>query len=260
MISKNKLAVNEFSPELWHHLETEIDAAVNEHQGSLRPTPLIAAFDADGTLWDDDAGETFFKWQITKCGLKNLPADPWAHYHKMKELDPIPAYLWLAQISAGHSIEQMRAWAQECFNERPDWPVFQSQKKLIELLRTKGFEIYIVTASIKWAVEPVAAHVGVDFDHVLGITTEIKNGVIANEAVLPITWRQGKAEGLLKATSGVRPVLASGNTLGDIALLQTATRVRLAVSTQDKPGGLFNEEQRLAVEAEKQGWRRHLFR
>ena len=37
----------------------------------------IAAFDADGTLWDMDMGEHFFQHQISKKLLPDLPADPW---------------------------------------------------------------------------------------------------------------------------------------------------------------------------------------
>jgi phosphoserine phosphatase len=255
MISNKPTPVNEFSPELWTRLSTTLEKAA-----AATPGRKIAAFDADGTLWDADAGETFFDWQINNAGLKGLPDDPWHYYESTKKTDTIKAYVWLAQISQGRSLAQVRSWAKECFEEKPNWPVFASQKKLIELLRKLDFEIFIVTASIKWAVEPVAALVGVDFDHVLGITTRIEDGIVTPEAILPITWRQGKAEGLLKATGGVRPLFASGNTLGDIALIELATHAQLAITTQDTPCGLFDEEKRLADEADARGWLRHKFR
>ncbi len=255
MISKNLTPVNEFSPQLWEHLSATIKKAASEARG-----PKIAAFDADGTLWDADAGETFFDWQIHNSGLSDMPADPWQHYHDLKKINPITAYVWLAQINAGHPLSQVRAWAKQCFAEQKNWPVFESQKKLFALLRSLDFEIYVVTASIKWAVEPVAGLFGVDFDHVLGITTKIEDGKVGMEAVLPITWRQGKAEGLLAATGGIRPILGCGNTYGDTALIETATHVQLALTTQNQPGGLFEEESKLAVEADRRGWLRHKFR
>lgn len=256
MISKNMSPVNEFDPSLWDHLRKTLTKAAEDVRG-----PRIAAFDADGTLWDSDAGETFFDWEIHRAGLNGLPPDPWRHYHDLKAIDPITAYVWLAQINLGVSLDQVRSWARRCFEERAEpWPVFTSQRKLIDLLRSLDFEIYIVTASIKWAVEPVASLVGVDHDHVIGITTKIENGRIGSEAVHPITWRQGKADGLLNATRGVRPILASGNTYGDIALLETATHVQLAITTQAHPCGLYDEESKLAAEANKRGWLRHKFR
>lgn len=255
MISNNTTPVNEFTPALWDQLATTL-----QHIASSTKGKKIAAFDADGTLWDSDAGETFFDWQIKNSGLKGLPSDPWAHYFALKKPDPRVAYVWLAQINAGHSLGQVREWAKACFAAHPQWPVFQSQVRLIELLRSLGFEIYIVTASIKWAVEPVAALVGVDYDHVLGVTTKVENGIIGTEVVQPITWRQGKAEGLLTATGGVRPILASGNTYGDIALMETATHIQLAVSTQNQPCGLYDEEQKLVEEVHRRHWLHHCFR
>src|SRR3989442_1652062 len=119
MISKNMSPVNEFSPSLWDHLSRSVEAAAASARG-----PKYAAFDADGTLWDADAGETFFDWEITRAGLKGLPEDPWAHYEALKKIDHIKAYVWLAQINAGHSLDQVREWAARCFQERANpWPV-----------------------------------------------------------------------------------------------------------------------------------------
>lgn len=255
MISNNQTPVNEFSSALWEQLESKLQLACKS-----TTRPRIAAFDADGTLWDHDAGETFFEWQIKNCGFKDLPANPLAHYHALKNPDPRIAYVWLAQISHGVKLEQMREWATQCFTEQKDWPVFKSQRQLFSLLRSLDFEIFIVTASIKWAVEPVGKLLGIDNDHVIGITTEITDGKISSKPVHPITWRQGKADGILHRTGGVRPILASGNTYGDTALLETATHVALAVSTQDKPSGLFDEEQKLREEANGRGWLAHQFR
>ncbi|MEK7357730.1 MAG: haloacid dehalogenase-like hydrolase [Bdellovibrionota bacterium] len=254
MISKKPTPVNEFSPELWSRLHAILDQA--DRDG----VPKIAAFDADNTCWDSDAGETFFDWQIHNSGLPGLPADPWARYKELKKPDPRIGYVWLAQISAGQTLAQVRAWATRCLAQVSPWPVYQSQKKLIAELHRRGYEVFIVTASIKWAVEPFAALVGVDFDHVLGIETEVVGDIVTDRPVLPMTWREGKAEGLLKRTGGVRPVLACGNTLGDTAMLALATHAQLAVCTQDRPSGLFDEETKLWVEARERGWLTHAFR
>ncbi len=255
MISKNQTPVNEFSPELWSQIETVL------RQRAAQGGRLIAAFDADGTLWDADAGETFFDYQIRKCDLPALQGiDAWARYRDLKKPDPRVGYVWLAQISAGFSLAQVRAWASACFSELAPWPVFESQRRLITLLRSLGYEVFVVTASIKWAVEPVAALLGIDHDHVIGIETEVRDGVVTDIVKPPITWRDGKPEGLLAKTGGVRPVLCAGNTYGDIALLQAATHVRLALSTQDSPGGLFDEETRLFEHASSEKWHIHPFR
>ncbi|MCM2281023.1 MAG: haloacid dehalogenase-like hydrolase [Bdellovibrionaceae bacterium] len=256
MISNKNKLVNSFPPQLMDMLTRTLERASRECDG-----PRIAAFDADGTLWDTDAGESFFDYQIHHCGLPGLPADPWQHYHDLKKADPRVAYMWLAQINAGQALHEVRAWARACVEKARPFPIFESQKALIETLQHLRFEIYVVTASVKWAVEPAAALLGIDQDHVLGITTEVEDDLVTKTPVLPITWRQGKSEALLKATRGARPIFASGNTLGDIALLECASHLRLAVSTQDVPGtGLFEEERKLREEAQTRGWTMHAFR
>lgn len=265
MISNPKKSVNEFSASLLTDLLAQAraarDRAGRDGASSASGGSAIAAFDADGTLWDTDIGEAFFDWQIRNSGLDGLPADPWAQYRDMKLVDKPAAYAWLAQINAGRPLAQVREWAKAAVDARPDGlPVFQSQKRLIDGLRELGFEIYVVTASIKWAVEPAAARLGIDDDHVLGITTRVSpDGIVGLERVEPITWREGKAQGLLAATGGRRPILASGNTYGDIALLECATDVRLAISTQSERTELFEEERKLWDLAGERGWARHAF-
>lgn len=258
MISKSLGPVNEFDPKLWNAIDEAIARAKRDANGG----PLVAAFDADNTLWDRDAGETFFDWQIANCGL-DLPADPWAHYKALKKPDPRVGYVWLAQINVGKTLEQVREWARQCFKEMSPWPVYESQKKFVAKLQSAGFEVFIVTASVKWAVEPFASLVGVDYDHVVGIETVVVDGVISEKPVLPLTWREGKADGLLARNGGVKPALASGNTYGDSFLLGAATHFALAVSTQPESSrgtGLWEEEEKLRVEASAKGWPLHRFR
>ncbi len=253
MISNNPTPVNEFSPTFAAELSAVIEHAAHDTKGRK-----IAAFDADGTLWDTDAGENFFEYQIQNCGLA-LPRDPWKHYLDQKAIDPRLGYLWLAAISKGYPVDVVRRWAAEAIASLDPFPVLKSQHNVIRQLQKLGFEIYIITASVKWAVEPAAAQLGIDRMHVLGVETKVVDGLVTDTPVYPVTWREGKAEALLNATGGVRPIFASGNTDGDLMLLELA-EIPVAVSTQNSPGKLFNQENKLRDEALKRGWRMHAFR
>lgn len=222
--------------------------------------PLYAAFDADGTLWDSDMGEQFFQFQIDHCNLASLQGiDPWEHYETLKKRDHVEAYLWLAQINEGHSLKQVRQWAKQTVEEKGA-RVFESQKNLISWLHSQDIEVFIVTASIQWAVEPAGALAGVPFDHVLGIQTGVdESGNVTAKQQGPITWRDGKAKALLDRTNGVAPIFCAGNTYGDIALLETSVGDRLCIQTQLEPNGLFEEERRLREHAVKNGWKIHNF-
>jgi len=246
---------NPFTDELFEELKKQVLAAMENNPG-----PHYAAFDADGTLWDSDLGEQFFQYQIDNCKLPRLQeVDPWEYYETTKASNPPDAYLWLAQISAGQTLDQVRQWAKQSI-EQSGARVFESQKKMIKWLQDQGVEVLIVTASIQWAVEPAGQLAGIPFSHVMGIQTRVdSNGIVTDEQSGPITWRQGKAEALLERTKGVKPIFCAGNTLGDIALIDSSVGAKLCVQTQIKENGLFLEERKLREHAQKNDWPIHHF-
>ena len=251
---------HEFPAVVWLKLQNAILAAKKEHLAKTPNAPLVAAFDADGTLWDCDMGENFFDYQVRHCNLATLPANPWEHYEAWKATHPKDAYLWLAQINKGHSYQQVQQWAKAAVEKRVGGlPVFKSQKLLIDFLKQNQYEIYVVTASVRWAVVPAAALLGIDDQHVLGVQTLIENGIVTDVQDGPLTWREGKSEAILKVTDGVRPILASGNTTGDYSLLDTASTVRLAVSSRSNSGDLEKSESALQELAQAQNWFFHQF-
>ncbi len=244
----------EYSNQIWTQIETAIDKALTQEK---KP---VAAFDADGTLWDMDLGEAFFQYQIEKK-LVPLPENAWDYYHdlKKKNNDPREAYMWLAQINKNVSIQTVRSWAEAAVFINQPIPIFAEQQKLIQLLHSKGVEVFVVTASVKWAVEPGAKLLGIDFDHVIGVETEIQDGLVSDLPKGIITYRQGKVDALLEKTNGHKPFLCSGNTTGDTQLLQAATMISLAVSAASREESLFKTEMALQEEATQNGWLSHRF-
>lgn len=221
---------------------------------------LVAAFDADGTLWDIDLGENFFQYQIDNK-LVPLPEDPWDHYLKMKaeNNDPRSAYLWLAKINKDLPEKQIQDWSHQAFQQIEPSPIFSEQKKLIQFLLQNHVEVYIVTASVKWAVQPGAIALGLNPNNVIGVETLIENGFITEKPILPVTYRQGKVEALLKHTKGQSPFLSSGNTMGDFELLMAATHIRLAVSAASRDDKIFKTENELQKIAYEKNWLAHRF-
>jgi len=243
-----------FPPEFWNLLSKALD---EERKTNPRP---VAAFDADGTLWDTDLGENFFRWQIANSQLPDLPPDPWRHYRDWKESgDPRPAYLWLAQINKGQTLKQVQAWAESAVQSYEPLPIFEEQKRLIRWLLDQKVEVYIVTASIKWAVEPGALRLGLDHNQVLGIRTKIQNGIVSDLQDGVITYREGKAEAILAETDGRAPFFAAGNTMGDFTLLQSATQLSLVTGAAPEGHELFETEEKLRSEGRARGWVVHRF-
>nr|BFD61494.1 hypothetical protein BdHM001_01750 [Bdellovibrio sp. HM001]BFD65228.1 hypothetical protein HAGR004_02500 [Bdellovibrio sp. HAGR004] len=242
----------DYSTDIWKRIDTILDLVLKEDSAP------VAAFDADGTLWDTDLGETFFHHQIDNR-LVQLPPDPWEHYQTMKAADPTKAYLWLAQICRGQKLEQVHQWAIDAVKGHFPVPVFTEQKRLIDLFLSKGVRIYVVTASVKWAVEPGAEMLGLSKDDVIGVETVVENGTITDIQKGLITYKQGKVDALLERTGGKKPFFASGNTMGDYQLLQSATHLGLAVSAAARDDKLFKTEKELQEYAEKHSWLSHRF-
>lgn len=225
-------------------------------------TQPVAAFDADGTLWNTDLGENFFRYQIASGELKHLPDDPWGHYVRWKSQgDPRPAYLWLAQINRGQPFSKVEKWAAEAVEQYDMLPVFDDQRRWIELLQQSKVEIYIVTASVRWAVIPGAKQLHIPADHVLGVETAVENGIVTEKPAGFMTYREGKAQAIMEMIAPRKPFFCCGNTLGDLALLQLATRAPLAVSTSPElqTQELVESEAKLRAEAETREWLTHQF-
>jgi hypothetical protein len=70
----------------------------------------------------------------------------------------------------------------------------------------------------------------------------------------PITWREGKVEGLLARTGGVAPLFAAGNTMGDFHLIECASHVHVTNATVARGHENYSTEQELARIGDERGW------
>lgn len=238
----------------WPRLKTEIDKTLETKESP------IAAFDADHTLWNTDMGENFFQ-HIIDNQFVNLPENPWQKYFDLRDGEnPPDGYLWLAKILDGVPLSTVREWNEDCVKKLSPLPTYNEQKILIDYLHSKDVEVFVVTASVKWAVEAAAKFYGIDNDHVIGVTTKVIDGVVTADQDGPVTWKQGKVEGIKLATGGKLPFLASGNSTGDVYLLDSATDIRIAVRSVPEDDRIFNSEQSLNNTATEKNWFTHDFR
>lgn len=242
------------APENFDRLLESLKAALD--QGAAP----IAAFDADGTLWDTDIGELYFQYIIDNKFVK-LPEDPWGYYLGLRNgSNPPDGYLWLAQILKDVPLAEAQKWSDALIEVHRPLPVFEQQQTLVKQLKDWGVEVYVVTASVKWAVEGPAKLYDIPNSHVIGVTTRISEGLITDAQDGPITWKPGKVEGLLKATDGKHPFFCAGNSSGDSYLLKCATHHALALQTVPEDHMIFDSEAELAKMAEENGWWMHDFR
>lgn len=252
-----KTQFKDFSENLWTTIFNQVQSAIQA------PAPHYAVFDADGTLWDNDAGNSFFNYEIENK-LIPLPQDPWRHVYALKEIDTLRAFLWLAQIHKGVPIQKVRTWAKEALQKSGPIVFFPAIKKLISYLQKNNVEIFVVTASVQWAVEPCVELLGIPPKNVVGVKTKIENGIITDIQDGFVTYQENKLKALLERTHGKKPLLACGNTMGDFWLLDSATHVKLAVRTESdelhfKDQNIKKQEEHLYQEACERGWLTHNF-
>lgn len=251
--------VKPFSSELLKTILNSVDESIKNAPN----TPHYAAFDADGTLWDSDVGENFFQYKIDNCNLPALQgiSDPWEYYFTMKKKHPPDAYLWLAQICSPFPIEEVEGWALEATKKFP-LAVLEPQVQLISELKARNIEVFCVSASVQWAVAAAMPLVGLKKENGIGVVTKVENGLVGKESGGPITWREGKAQALLQRTKNVLPLFCSGNSSGDIHLLELARSQALAVQTQlndSTHANLLEDEQKLFALAKEKSWLTHSF-
>ena len=223
---------------------------------------LIAAFDADGTLWDADVGNLFFHYQ-TKNPYVKIPQNLLENYETFYLRDPKHALMELAFLNAGYNLSQMRKWAKDCYNQnKNNIPIFTPQIELIKILQDLNVHVYIVTGSFKCAVEPFAEVFNIDHDHVIGTELEVQDDLITHK-LKRLAYAEGKVEGLLQETKGIRPFLSIGNAMPDESLLRLSSYLKLAVQSTKKDIHLYESEQELKAVAIDEGaqnsWFHHQF-
>ena len=213
-----------------------------------------AAFDADGTLWPSDVGREFFQYQIEKDLLKDKIVNPRVQFEDIKKnKGKRQALIWLARILSGFSLEQVQEWVRQFLKNNPPQG-FLFQKKIISWLQDKNVQIFVVSSSLKWILDPAVCVFNIPAENVIGVQTVVKNGTITDELVVPVPIQEDKVSALYQKTNGEPPLFSSGNTLSDHALLKSATTARLVVSTAKQQDTNYVSERKLLQIAKKNNW------
>lgn len=221
----------------------------------------IAVFDLDGTIWNSDVGEAFFDFQVRNklaSPLQNFP-DPWDYYKKLELSNVVGAYGWLAQINKGYLESDLRKIASEFHSKHFSGKIHPAVRDLIHELRSANIEVWICTASIRWAVEPILPELCVLPENLIAVEVVVDpKGILTDIIVPPLPYGQGKKvalETLLKEP----PVLVVGNSRGDLDMLGLATEMSLVVGFEPRRKEISESEDYLREYATKKGWPIQIF-
>ncbi len=244
------------------------------------PAERIATFDNDGTLWCEkplypQADFIFRRWaEMVKANPELAKEQP---YKALAEGDRA----WLAGLAThlpelvkgvteahdGITVAQFEAAAAAFFEgvshptlNRPYTQLgYRPMVELLDLLRANGFHVFICTGGGRDFVRPIAEQMyGVARHDVIGSgpTLEYRDGDVYRTRGVeqPIDDSAGKPVHIWMRT-GRRPLLAGGNSDGDVAMLETA-RFALLLHHDDAEREFAYDTgaEGALAEAEKRGW------
>lgn len=164
-----------------------------------------------------------------------------AYWSLCHETSPEKCYPWQVRFYAGYSPEQIRQWAQKVFEHElsrplgsepikagPDDPApaitstgIRINKEILDLmdgLRDRGFQVWIVTAGPQWVVQGAAEKIHIDPKHIIGMRTVLEGGKLTTVMEPPPTFRKGKVKAIEKFIKA-KPVLVVGDSWTDADML-----------------------------------------
>jgi phosphoserine phosphatase len=230
----------------------EITKFLERYSENSRTERLVAVFDADGTLWQADAGDELFEYQKSRHLMPSAPAqgdELQAVYDAiLKSGDTRLAYESVIKWNAGASLEEMESWVAQCW-ARPETkgrcvPIDVTQS-LVRALHQRGFEVWVVSASNWWLVAHAVAPLGIPSERVIAGRLDVYDGRLTDKWLYPLPYRATKTKAIADII-GVWPKLVAGNSMGDYEMMLLAQELVLVINTA-KPGDPYYEtEQDLA--------------
>jgi phosphatidylglycerophosphatase C len=245
-------------------LATLIESTVDEllaEIGALRPGQDVAptaAFDADGTLWAGDVGFLLFEWAVRHQALRpaaagplaralagageasrDLHQDAWRLFELYREgrFGERDVCMMMAWCFAGWSAGDLHALARRVLEEAGyPGPVHEGVRSLVDGLRAQRLSIVVVSGSPCWVVVEACRYLGIEPPAIFAMTPcTTPEGRVGTDMVAPITYREGKVQAVRSACAGRRPLVAFGDSSGDLPMLEDAHR---AVAVTARPAVL----------------------
>ncbi|HTV14376.1 MAG TPA: haloacid dehalogenase-like hydrolase [Acidobacteriaceae bacterium] len=213
-------------------------------RAALEPTPRIAVFDCDGTLWSGDAGVGFMNWSI-EAGLLSRDASDWLddryRLYRQGKVSEVDICGEMVQVYAGLRDEELHRAAARYFAAHVEPQIFPELQQLIADLREAGTEIWAVSSTNSWVIEEGVRRFGIPLDRVVAARVTTKDGVITSDLVA-VPTDEAKATAL-QSLGISRPDAVFGNSIHDAAMLDLAVHAFPVNPTPD-----------LAERSAQRGW------
>ena len=193
-----------------------IKAVMHEH-------PKLAAFDCDGTLWDGDAGEGFFDWEIKLGVIPNKTAQ-WARSryadYKAGKVSEDDMCGEMVTLHNGMLEADLQRLAAQFFQERFVARIFPGMLELIGRLQKTGCEIWAVSSTNEWVIQAAVRYFHIPESNILAASVQIDEGTITDRLVR-VPSGAGKPQAIREVIKRV-PDAVFGNSRWDLDMLEMA--------------------------------------
>jgi phosphoserine phosphatase len=190
--------------------------------------PRVAAFDCDGTLWSEDAGEGFFHWELDLAPEKRLLPEPivqWARKrhadYKAGRVDEDTMCGEMVTMHRGLREEVVQQAADAYFAQAIAPTIFPEMRELVERLRQSGCDVWAVSSSCLWVIRSGMRYFGIPQNRILAVEAIVENGLITDR-LIRVPSGPGKPQALrsaLKSSPDHKPDCAFGNAIWDREML-----------------------------------------
>jgi phosphoserine phosphatase len=128
----------------------------------------------------------------------------------------------------------------------------QESLEMLRALKSRGFDIWVISGSNRWSVQAVCELVGIPPDHVLGIGLTDENGEFASAIEQPVPVLEGKVEALKQRVMFPPTVVVSDSTY-DIPLFRYSTDLKVLIKPSNgkdffEVGNIMRDDSWIVIE------------
>ncbi len=117
-------------------------------------------------------------------------------YRSREEKNPLDAYTFILKIFAGARQQDIEDLALSEFNHRYQHYYYTSSRSILRQLDQQGIQTVIISASADLFTKMAQSTLPVKNPAIYGIRQEIRNGVLTDKILEPVTYAEGKTEQL----------------------------------------------------------------
>ena len=135
------------------------------------------------------------------------------------------AYKWSSFVFQNFTQDNLSEISLEVFKKENNqsFRIYPAMIELIELLLSKNWQLWIVTASVQYCISAISHYFNIEKDKVLGMKLKNLNGKTTSHIEGDYTFGEGKVKRLKEKVNSYH--LSFGDSRGDFELLQNANNL-----------------------------------